>query len=161
MKSVTRTIKRVASWMNVFAGIVVFIMMIATVTDIILRFFGSPIMGSYEMVSMMGAIVIGYALPKTTLERAHIFIDLLVNRAPQSARQKLFICTRILGIALFSALAWFLFLKGYGVYKAEEVSQVLQISHYPVAYALVFCCIAQCFVLIADVGEGLGRGEGK
>lgn len=156
--SIVKATRRLANWMNFFSGAVVYVMMIATVADIVLRFFGRPLNGTYEVVSMMGAIVIGYAIPKTTLDKGHIFIDVFFNEASNATKIVLFVATRILGIALFLALACFLCVKGYSLYKANEVSQVLQIPHYPVVYALIFCCLVECFALIADIAEGFNKG---
>jgi TRAP-type C4-dicarboxylate transport system permease small subunit len=161
MRWFVKTCNRLGSWMNGIAGTIIFFMMGLTVVDVILRFFGKPITGTYELISVSGAIVIGYAIPRTSLDHGHISVDLFTDRASESLRNRLFIATRIPGIALFLALTWFLFTKGYALYKVGEVSLLLQIPYYPLAYALSFCCLIQSLVLITDIVSVFDKGEAR
>jgi C4-dicarboxylate transporter DctQ subunit len=159
MRAFVGILKKVSRWMNSLAGIILFIMMMLTVTDVVLRIFDKPIVGTYELVAVLCAVAIGYAIPQTSLERGHIYVDFLIeNRAP-AIRNGFFIFTRLLGISLFFLLAWNLFLKGNHLYMGGDVSQTLHVPYYPVAYALVFCCIVECFVLMTDIARIFDRGE--
>ncbi len=55
---------------------------VSHVADVILREFKMPIVGTYEIVSLLGAIVIGFAIPQTSLERGHVLMDFLTERLP-------------------------------------------------------------------------------
>jgi TRAP-type C4-dicarboxylate transport system permease small subunit len=151
MKSFVKGCQRLGTWMNSIAGVVIFLMMGLTVADVVLRFFGKPITGSYELMAVAGAIVIGMALPKTSLDRGHIVVDMLVERGSARAQKTMFIVTRIPGIALFAALTYYLVYKGYALYQSNEISYILGIPHYPLAYLLAFCCIIECVALVADI----------
>jgi TRAP-type C4-dicarboxylate transport system permease small subunit len=61
------------------AGAALAAMMFLTVADVVLRYFKMPIVGTYEIVSMLGAIVIGFAVPQTTLERGHVLMDFITG----------------------------------------------------------------------------------
>ncbi len=151
--------KRLSGWMNALGGTLLFIMMLLTVLDVILRVFNRPITGTYEMVAVLSAIVIGYAIPQTSVERGHIYVEFLVEKRSAAVRIGFFIFTRLLGIALFALLAWNLFLKGNHLYKSGDVSQTLYVPYYPVAYALSLVCLVECFVLVADILGSLQKGE--
>lgn len=137
--------------MNTIAEIVLVIMMLLTVADVFLRAFGTPIVGTYELVALSGAVVIGFAVPRTSWERGHIFVDVLIENRSRTTRNVFFIATRLVGITLYALLSWNLLKKGIVLQKAGEVSLTLQIPFYPAAYALSLCFFIQCFSLLADI----------
>ena len=61
------------------AGLALIGIMFLTVTDVILREFKIPIVGTYEIVSLLGAVVIGFAIPQTSIERGHVLMDFLTE----------------------------------------------------------------------------------
>jgi len=58
---------KLSNVMYVCAGVVLTFMMLLTVADVILRYLGRPIAGSYELVSLCGAVVVGFAIPYTDI----------------------------------------------------------------------------------------------
>lgn len=147
--------------MNGVAEFMVFLMMALTVLDIILRYFGSPVSGTYELMAVAGAIVIGLAIPKTSLDGGHIHIDLITDKLSAGARKGLLVFTRIPGIALFAAMACFLYFKGWDLRKAGEVSLILRMPQFIFAYILSVCCIVESLILVADIFKAMSKGEAK
>ncbi len=144
-------IRRINIWMNTVAEAVLFIMMMLTVVDVILRIFGKPLVGTYELVAVAGAIVIGFAVPQTSWERGHVYVDFLLENRSTAVKNAFFICTRIVGIILWGFLSYNLLRKGLHLYKTGEVSLTLHIPYYPAAYSLAFCFFIQCFSLMTDI----------
>ena len=153
--------KRLGQLMNAISEVTVYLMMLLTVTDVTMRFFSKPILGSYELVSIIGAIVIAFALPKTSLEHGHVYVDFLLVKFSHAAQRITYVCTRIPSIAFFIALTLFLALKGRALYRAAEVTSTLQIPRYYLVYALAFCCLVECIVLVADIGMALENDGGN
>lgn len=151
--------RKLGTWMNAVSGTIVFIMMLVTVTDVVMRFFGKPILGSYEMVSLFGAVVIGFAVPKTSLDRGHISIDFLIERRSETVRRVVFVLTRIPGIALFLALTLYLVKKGLALHRVDQVTLILRIPQDYLVYILAFCCLVECLVLMADVLRAFDGGK--
>lgn len=143
--------KRIVSWMNALAGVVLFFMMLLTVADVILRIFGTAILGTYELVAVAGAIVVGFAVPKTTWDKGHVCVDFLVENRSAAVKNTVFFITRILGIILFALLSIYLFRKGIHLYKTNEVSLTLHLPYFPWACALSFCFAVEVFALIGDI----------
>ena len=140
-----------SKWANVFGGIILTLMMLITVTDVILRSLGKPIVGAYELVGLSGALVLGFSIPFTSWVRGHIYVDILVQRLPQKGKLGFHITTRGLAIALFLMTGWNLIKMGTDLLRSGEVSPTLQVPFYPVVYAIGVCCFIQCLVLLADV----------
>jgi len=143
--------RKMSGWMNGLAGIVLFFMMMLTVVDVVLRIFGTAILGTYELVAVSGAIVVGFAVPQTSWGRGHVCVDFLVENRSAAVKNTVFAITRIMGICLFALLSFYLFRKGIHLYRTGEVSLTLHIPYYPAAYGLAFCFFIECFVLITDI----------
>ena len=143
--------KRIAGYMNSLAGIVLFLMMMLTVVDVVLRIFGTALLGTYELVAVAGAIVVGFAVPNTSLGKGHVYVDFLIEGRSPMIKNTVNIITRLLGICLFALLSLYLLRKGIHLYKTGEVSLTLHIPYYPAAYGLAFCFFIECFVLVTDI----------
>ena len=133
--------------LNSVGGTFLFLMMMLTVTDVILRYLGRPITGTYELMSYGGALVAGFAIAQTSLDGAHVNVDMLTEAVSERGKNFLMIFNRILGVGIFVLLAWALFLKGNSLYQTGEVSLTLRVPYYPVAYGLAVSCLAEALVL--------------
>jgi TRAP-type C4-dicarboxylate transport system permease small subunit len=141
---------------NFIGGVSLVFIMFLTVTDIILRSFRRPIIGTFEIVAFSGAVVIGFSLPLTSWVRGHVYTDFLILRFSQKTRNAFDILTRCLSIGLFMMIGWNLIMYGIDLKKAGEVSPTLTMPFYPVAYALGICCFIQCLVLLCDILKSPG-----
>jgi len=156
MKGFLNKVEQLSRFLNVIAGISITFMVFLTVTDVILRTFRRPIVGTYELVAFSGAIVIGFSLPFTSWFRGHIFVDFLILKFPQKVRNIFNIATRCLVMALFFLIGWNLLKYGMDLQKSGEVSLTLQMPFYPVAYGVSICCFIQCLVMVCDIVKILG-----
>jgi TRAP-type C4-dicarboxylate transport system permease small subunit len=151
MESLLGKVKGISNFLNIIAGISLSFLMFLTVTDVILRYFRRPIVGTYELVAFSGAVVIGFALPFTSWMRGHIYVDFLILRFSQRVRNFFNISTRCLVIVLFFLIGWNLIKYGMDLQKSGEVSLTLQMPFYPVAYGMGICCFFQCMVMVCDI----------
>jgi TRAP-type C4-dicarboxylate transport system permease small subunit len=115
-----------------------------------------PIVGTYELVALLGAVVIGFSIPLTSWFRGHIYVDFFLFRFPQKTRNAFNIATRCLGIFLFLMIGWNLIKYGLDLQRTGEVSLTLQIPSYPIVFGVGICCFAQCLVLIGDMVKIFG-----
>jgi len=171
--------ERISRILNVIAGISLTCLMCLTVADVSLRAILSlgrwllgrgillplgniivehvrPIVGTYELVALSGAVVIGFSVPLTSWLRGHIYVDFFIFRFPQRTRNAFNIVTRSLGIFLFLMIGWNLFKYGMDLQQAGEVSLTLQIPAYPIVFGVGICCFVQCLILIGDMVKILG-----
>ena len=159
MDNMVGAIKKFSAWMNGLAGIVLFLMMMLTVVDVGLRMFWKPITGTYELVAMAGAVVIGFAIPQTSWENAHIFVDFLIENRSRAIKVVFGCFNRLMGIILFVLLGLYLLFKANHLFRSGDVSLTLQIPYYPVAYGLAFCAFVQAFVLLLNMAMLFKSGE--
>jgi TRAP-type C4-dicarboxylate transport system permease small subunit len=150
-------IEKLSKWMQVISGAALVFIMLLTVADVCLRnLFQKPIVGTFEMVGLGGAIIIGFAIPITSWMRGHIFVDFFIQGFSKGVQAAFNISTRVLNIGLFILIAWNLFIYANSLYASGEVTLTRQLPFYPIAYGLAGCCIIQCLVLITDIMKILG-----
>ena len=156
MNGFINRIRGITRFLNIIAGISLTFLMLLTISDVILRFFRMPIVGTYELVAFAGAVVIGFSLPLTSWLRAHIFVDFAILKFPRNIRDGFNIVTRCMVLILFVLIGWNLLKYGLDLQRSGEVSPTLHIPFYPVAYGIGIACFVQCLVMVCDIVKILG-----
>ena len=151
MNGLLRVILRLSRGSNALAGGTLSILMGITVLDVILRIFGRPIVGVFELVAFFGAVAIGFSIPFTSWVRGHIYVDSLVVKLPRGARKGCHLFTRFLGLGLFGLAGWNLLKMGNDLLRSGEVSPTLHMPFYPVVYGIGVVCLLQSLVLFGDM----------
>jgi len=93
--------RKICRFLLLISGITLAVMLLFTVTDVLMRAFGKPILGGFEIISFLGAVVIGFALPYTSLYKGHVAVDFFLEIVPKNVSSWMQIATRILVIILF------------------------------------------------------------
>lgn len=150
-------IEKLSKWMQVISGIALLFIMFLTVADVCLRnLFQKPIVGTFEIVGLGGAIIIGFAIPITSFMRGHIFVDFFIQQFSKGTQAAFNIVTRLMGITIFILIAWNLFIYAGSLYASGEVTLTRNLPFYPIAYGLAGCCIMECLVLLVDIRKIIG-----
>jgi TRAP-type C4-dicarboxylate transport system permease small subunit len=144
-------VESLSKWMSVISGIALTFIMLLTCSDVVLRLFGKPIVGTFEMVGLGGAVIIGFAIPITSWMRGHIFVDFLVLKFPKGLKNAVNTLTRLMSIAIFGLIGWNLMIYAHELYVSGEVTLTRQLPFYPIGYGLGICAFIQCLVLICDI----------
>ncbi len=158
MKGFLSGVVGIGKFLNVIAGISLTFLMLLTITDVILRMFKRPVVGTYELVAFAGAVVIGFSMPFTSYIRQHIFVDFFILKFSKKVRNIFNIATRGLVMALFLLVGWNMFKYARDLQKSGEVSLTLQMPFYPVAYGVGVCCFILCLVFVCDIIK-ISKGE--
>ncbi|MBW7925513.1 MAG: TRAP transporter small permease [Burkholderiaceae bacterium] len=112
-------------------------MTLLTVADVVLRIlFRAPVPGTYELVSMLGAVGVAGALPHVQRTGTFIFVETVTERLTERASW------RLRGLTLAVEVAFFFVLAAQFVFATEAMKrsgQVTDILHMPqwVVYAAV------------------------
>jgi TRAP-type C4-dicarboxylate transport system permease small subunit len=158
MQKLLSAVHKICKGLNVIAAVMLAFMILLTVADVILRSARAPIVGTYEIVGLLCAILISFAIPFTTWKRGHIRVDFFVEMLSPMARKIVNVVAKCLGIALFVLIGWNLIVFGIDLAKAGEVTPTRHIPFYPVLYGLGACFLFECLVLLSDIVK-IVRGE--
>jgi len=127
-------------------------MLVIIIIDIIAnKVFSSPIPGAIEIISFLGVITTAFAIAHTYILKGHIKVEFLTMRLPLRVQSIIASFILILGIILFALLAWRSYEYGHTLQVNGEVSMTQKIPVYPFAYAIAFCCIPTCMVLLVEL----------
>ena len=156
MERLLQIVSAVNRPLTIVAGSALAFVILITVVDVILRFFGSPIPGTYELVCLAGGVLICFSIPLTSLAKSQIQVEFLITKLSPGARKVFTAITKCMGIVLFLLIAWNIVLLGNDLRESGEVSIVLRMPFYPVAYAIGVCSLIQCLVLLCDMVRIIG-----
>jgi TRAP-type C4-dicarboxylate transport system permease small subunit len=144
--------------LNHIGGAALTFMMFLTVSDVLLRAFGHPIMGTYEIVSQSLAVVIGFGIPKVSFDRGHVYMEFVTEKLSKKSKAVLDTFTRVICILLFILIAYNLIGVGNEFRLSGEVTSTIRLPFYPLAYGVGVCCFLQVFVFLYDIVQ-IWRGE--
>ena len=151
MKAIFTTLVNTSKILNFISAVTLTVIMLLTVTDVLLRAFGHPILGTYEVVSILLAVVIGFSIPKVSLDRGHVCMEFLLDALPKRGRDAMQIFTRILCVALFLFIGYNLFSVANEFRISGEVTNTIRLPFYHVAYGVGVCCFIECLVFVFDI----------
>jgi len=130
------------------ARFTLFAMMLLTCCDVFLRYvFNRPIIGAYDLVALLGSVVISFSIPRTTLNRGHVIMEALTEKLSERARRVFSAITRCLGIVTFIFIGWNLLIYGNILRSSGEVFPTLRMPIFYPAYAMGLCCFVECLAL--------------
>jgi TRAP-type C4-dicarboxylate transport system permease small subunit len=153
-----KAVNYVITVMNSIAGIALTFIIGLTVADVVLRAFGRPILGTYEIVGMAGGVVIGFITPFTSWRRGHIYMDFVINKLSPAGKKVFDVLTRCVGICLFLMISWNVMKIARNLYDVGEVSSTLEIPFYPIAFGVAFSFFVLSVVLFCDIIK-IAEGE--
>ena len=158
METLFRILQKVGKILNHIGGVALTFMMFLTVADVLMRAGGHPILGTYELVSLTLAIVIGFTIPKVSLDRGHVYMEILLEKLSKRDKAIMNTFTRVLCLILFAIIGYNLMLIGKEFHTSGEVSSTLKLPFFPISYFVGVCCFVECFVFMFDIVK-IWRGQ--
>ena len=148
---------RLSAWMEIVAGIGLIGVMVLIGADIIGRIFGCPVPGTYEIVSLTGGLIIGFALPATSRVKGHVSADILIGKLSEKPRLFLNVTTRLIGMMVFLLAGYGMVMMGVRLRVSGEVTAVLALPFYYVTYAVGGAFLIQSLILVSEIFETIKK----
>lgn len=155
---ISNSISHYICWVSV-AGLSV--MMFLTFADVILRYFGFPIVGSYDIVGICGAFVLALPIAYTQVLKGHVGIDFIIIKFPKALQKSIDVINHSLNIFIYFLLAWQCSVYGKKLWTVGRVSETLQIPIFPFPYIVGLGCALMCTVLIIELFYLFRKAEEK
>jgi len=134
-------IRLAITFLAVVAGGAVLVMIAVTSVDILLRLFGTGIVGAYDIVRIMGVIAIAFSLPYVTAIKGHIAIEFFYHRFSRTGRVILDSSFRTISVGVFLLLAWRNILYGIMLLRSNQVMQTLPIPVFWIPWMISLSCV--------------------
>lgn len=113
------------------------VMMFMTALDVALRYiFSSPIPGGLELVEYMMAVLVPFAVTITAYHRAHVGVDLVMERFSHKVRAMVAAVTSAMMLVFFALITWQCATHIVEQYHSGMTSAVLLIPIYPFVASL-------------------------
>jgi TRAP-type C4-dicarboxylate transport system permease small subunit len=144
----------------VIAGFVLAAMMMLTVADVCGRyFFNSPIKGTWEVIGLLLVCAGTWGLGYCQMEKAHIRINIIVEKFSPRVQALMLSFTYLVGIAAFSLLCWRMFMLAMRYLSTMKgyVSDTLDIPYPPFMFALSIGAGIIVLILIVDLVRSLAN----
>ncbi len=151
MSYVTRAIHYVSQLICWVSGFALVGMMALTSADVIGRYIGYPIKGTYDVAGLLGAFVVALPLAYTQMLRRHVAMEFMETHGSRLIRMTVSVVVSLLGIGVYALIAWRTFLLGSKFWTVGRVSDTIEIPMYPFVYVVAFGCALNCLVLIVDL----------
>lgn len=149
--------RRISGIFNGVAGAGIVFMMLLVTLDVILRFFRSPIPGTYEMAGLIGTVIVSFSLAWTFLERGHIVVEFLISKLPRKTQWIVDAVNDCISLIFFALVAWQSWVYGTSLRASGEVSLTVQLPLFPFLYGIAIGCGLLCLAILADLMDIIRR----
>ena len=147
-------------WFLWVGGAALLIMMGISCANMLLRPFGVPLKGAYELAGFLGALTIALPLGYAQITRSHISVDILAAKMSKRAQRIMYGISSFFSMIFFALVGWQVFIFATTIWKRSETSETLRIIYHPFIYAVAFCCALLSFVLLIDFLKSLTPEKG-
>jgi TRAP-type C4-dicarboxylate transport system permease small subunit len=159
MKKFQKLVSKLSRFLGVIAGSTLVAVMLMTVLDVILRYFGRPIVGIYDIVALGGAVIIGFSMPLAAEKKVHVYMEMGLQSYSRTVKHVLSFVTRVILFGISFLVAWNLIQLGIDFRQTGEVSLTIKIIYYPIAMGLGVCFIIQMLVLVVQILQVFSGGS--
>lgn len=149
-----KTVTRSGDAFNMVASASLVAMMLLTCADVLMRYaFSRPIIGTYDLVSLMGAVVVSFAMPYTMLKKGHVAVEFLIQNLSKDTQRIIETFTHLIAVSLFSVLIWQAVILAGDMKAAGEVTPTLLLPFYPILYCMAVCFFGLCLAILVNLSH--------
>jgi TRAP-type C4-dicarboxylate transport system permease small subunit len=139
------------------AGVALVAVTFFTVADVLMRAFGRPIAGSFEVIGWLSAVSLALALGYTQAHRGHVAMTLVTDFLRGRMAALLDAFNALAALALFGLVAWVLVGYGQTLQESGSLSETLKVLVYPWVYVVAAGFVALALTLLVDTLLALVR----
>ena len=135
-------------------------MMLMTTVNVAMRYLANaPILGAYEIISLLLVCLTAAALGYCQLEKGNIRVSIILDRLPWRGQAILDSLASLVGLGGIGLVCWYAFLraKKYIFLTRGEVTNILGIPYYPFMFILFIGFALLALVLIINLVQSVDR----
>ena len=125
-------------------------MMVLTCADVVLRYFGYPIRGAYDITRVLGNVIFSLPIAYSYMKGYQVAVDSVFRRTPRVVRAIVDSIVCLLSMAITLMISWRAIYLGYDLYVQGRVTDTIPIPLWPFIYIMVLGFFVYCLVLLAQ-----------
>lgn len=138
MESALQRLNGVATlWLARVAAVIMAFLAVMTFADVGARYlFNRPFNFSVELTELSMGLMVYLGLGLTTHENGHVRVDFFTLKLRERARAAIELLTSLIAFAFLAVMVWRLWMRAVVLFEKHDVSQVLHLPFWPVAFAM-------------------------
>jgi TRAP-type mannitol/chloroaromatic compound transport system permease small subunit len=154
-------VNRFSRWCNWLSCAAVLVMMCVVCGNVVLRFFDAPILGTYEYVELISAVIISFGLAHTGVVKGHVAVDLVMRRFSERVQAAVGAVITTIALGVFVVVTWRLAQFGYQNYRLELATETMDIPLFPFNFMIAFGFLVLLLVLISELIQSILKAVKK
>ena len=127
----------VTLWLARVAAVIMAFLALITFADVGARYlFNKPFNFSVEVTELSMGLMVYFGLGLTTHENGHVRVDFFTLKLGERVRAAIELLTSLIAVAYLAVMIWRLWLRALVLFEKHDVSQVLHLPFWPVAFAM-------------------------
>ena len=159
MNSYSRVVSSIASVTTWIGVCVITAMMILTCADVVLRYFGYPIRGAYDITRVLGSVIFALPIAYSYIKGYQVAVDSIFRRAHRGVRFIVDSVICLFSMTITAMIAWRAIYLGYDLYVKDRVTDTIPIPLWPFVYVMVVGFLVYCLVLLAEYLKAVKRTD--
>ena len=150
----------ISRWMSIIAAVIILVMMVINIIDVGGRyFFNNPLLGSYELISLLMIGASAFGLAYCEIGKQHIKVGALVDRFTPRTQAVLDILAYLISLVVYSLISWQMFIRmaDYFTHGETDFSAELGIPFGPAYLVFAIGLAAFGIVLLLRLIESLKK----
>jgi TRAP-type C4-dicarboxylate transport system permease small subunit len=145
---IVQSFSRLIVWV---AACALLAMMLLTSADVVGRYIGYPIKGTFDIVGLLGTLVVALPLAYTQTLKRHVAMEFMATHGGRFVQLIASSIVCLLGIGIYGLIAWRCYVLGTKFWTVGRVSDTIALAIYPFVYVVAFGCALNCLVLLIDL----------
>ncbi len=135
----------------VAAGASMLMLMALATANVVLRVFGRPYSGTYELVGFLGALLVALAMGDAQSRQMHIVVDIVSRKYSPALGRTIDVLAYLATLVFFAIVGWRLVVYAMVLRHTHEVSETLKIAFYPIVLCTAVGFAAMVLTLLAHL----------
>ena len=161
MECFIRIVRKVSHSLRWVSALGLIGMMLLTSSDVVLRYCGYPIKGTFDIIALLGVVVVAFPIASTQILGRHVAMEYATSHGSRVIRKVSRGMASLLSLGIYGVIAWQSTLLGTKLWRIGRVSDTIEIPLFPFAYVIAVSCALNCLVLFLDFYGLFVRGDEK
>lgn len=153
MQTLEKIIAQITLRLAQVAQAALVLVMLIIVANILMRSIWKPLPGSYELVQMLGAVLLSLGIAYCAVHRGHVAVSFLVDKMPLRVRALVDLLTNAIFLVVISYVSWGMIIYAGRMYSRGLATQTLYIPLYPIYYLVGFGLITLAVVSLLQLAD--------